>query len=70
MIEYEKILLPISVGGKPMSKEFLISGCIEVPDGLTRDEVTDAFIEFVESKGWFFGGGINEYTPERKNEKD
>ena len=53
-----------------MSKEFLISGCIEVPSGLTRDEVTDAFIEFVESKGWFFGGGIKEYTPERKNEKD
>ena len=53
-----------------MSKEFLISGCIEVPDGLMRDEVTDAFIEFVESKGWFFGGGINEYTPDPKKEKD
>lgn len=45
-----------------MSKEIEIGGCIEVPDEITVDEVGDAFIAFVESKGWFFGGGFREIT--------
>ena len=45
-----------------MSKEIEISGCIEVTDEITVDEVTDAFIDFIESKGWYFGGGFQETT--------
>ena len=26
-------------------------------DGLTQEEFLDAFIEFVENRGWSFGGG-------------
>lgn len=43
-----------------MSKEFEIRGCIAVPPEVTADEFWDAFIDFVESKGWTFGGGISE----------
>ena len=35
-----------------MSKEIEIGGCIEVPDDITADDIHDAFIAFVESKGW------------------
>ncbi|MBQ7817484.1 MAG: hypothetical protein IJ388_01630 [Oscillospiraceae bacterium] len=45
-----------------MSKEIEIRGCIEVTDEITVDEVTDAFIDFIESKGWYFGGGFQEIT--------
>ena len=47
-----------------MSKEIEIGGCIEVPDEITVDEVTDAFIDFIEAKGWYFGGGFQEITDE------
>lgn len=47
-----------------MSKEIEIGGCIEVPNEITIDEVTDAVIEFIESKGWYFGGGFHEITNE------
>jgi hypothetical protein len=43
-----------------MRKEFEINGCIEVQVEITEEEFFDAFIQFVESKGWSFGGGINE----------
>ncbi|MCD8198201.1 MAG: hypothetical protein LUE24_13730 [Lachnospiraceae bacterium] len=43
-----------------MRKVFEINGCVEVPPDVTDDEFTDAFLEFIESKGWFFGGGIKE----------
>ena len=43
-----------------MRKEFEINGCIEVQAEITEDEFSNAFIQFVESKGWSFGGGINE----------
>lgn len=45
-----------------MSKEIEIGGCIEVPNEMTVDEVCDALIAFIESKGWFFGGGFHEVT--------
>ena len=45
-----------------MSKEIEISGCIEVTEEITVDEVTKAFIDFIESKGWYFGGGFQEIT--------
>lgn len=44
-----------------MEKEFEIAGCISgVADDMSCDEFTDIFIEFIESKNWLFGGGINE----------
>lgn len=44
-----------------MEKEFEIEGCISgVPDDMSCDDFIDIFIEFVESKNWLFGGGINE----------
>ena len=33
---------------------------MEVPAEVSYDEFWDSFISFVESKGWSFGGGINE----------
>ena len=47
-----------------MSKEISLSGCVEVQDDVTVDDFYDAFIAFVESKGWFFGGGIYELPAE------
>ena len=43
-----------------MRKEMEINGCIEIPFEMTMDEFTDAFIELIESKGWYFGGGFKE----------
>ena len=43
-----------------MRKEFEINGCIEVQVEITEDEFSNAFIQFVESNGRFFGDGINE----------
>ena len=45
-----------------MRKEIEINGYIEIPPETTMDEFCDAFIEWVESKGWFFGGGHREYV--------
>ena len=43
-----------------MRKEIEINGCVEIPCEVSIDEFTDAFIEWIESKGWHFGGGFNE----------
>lgn len=43
-----------------MRKEMEINGCIEIPPEMTMDDFTDAFLELIESKGWYFGGGFNE----------
>ena len=43
-----------------MRKEFEINGCVEVPEQMTEDEFYNKFIMFIESNGWFFGGGIRE----------
>lgn len=40
------------------AKEIEIIGCINVPEEVGSDEVIDTFIEYVESHGWFFGGGF------------
>ena len=39
--------------------EIKIDGCVEVD--VSYDEFYNDFIEWLESKGWFFGGGIDEY---------
>ena len=43
-----------------MRKEIEINGSIEIPTDMTMDEFTEAFIELIESKGWYFGGGFKE----------
>lgn len=49
-----------------------INGGVARDDGkdLTDDEFLDAFIDFVESKGWHFGGGTitreHDYDPEEE----
>lgn len=43
-----------------MRKEIEINGCIEIPPEMTMDKFCDAFIELIESKGWYFGGGFRE----------
>lgn len=44
-----------------MSHEIEIEGCLTVPDKVNLDDVTNAFLEFVESHGWCYGGGLNEF---------
>ena len=43
-----------------MYKEIEINGCIEIPPEMTMDDFYDTFIELIESKGWYFGGGFRE----------
>lgn len=43
-----------------MIKEIEINGCVEVPAKTTMDEFYSAFLEFMEAKGWYFGGGFRE----------
>ena len=43
-----------------MRKEIEINGCIEIPPEMSSDEFYDIFIAFVESQGWYFGGGMRE----------
>ena len=43
-----------------MVKEIEIQGCIEVSPETDIDVFINEFIGWVESKGWFFGGGFRE----------
>ena len=43
-----------------MAKEFEIHGAVEVPLSLTEDEFNQKLLGFIESQGWWFGGGIRE----------
>ncbi len=45
-------------------KEIEIQGCVEIPPDMTIDEFTNTFIQWIESKGWFFGGGFKEIMDE------
>lgn len=47
-----------------MSKEFRIRGCVEVEEDITIHEFVDEFIAWLESKGWYFGGGFEEVKDE------
>jgi uncharacterized protein YggL (DUF469 family) len=49
-----------------------IEGCIFAINGddLKHDEFLDAFIEFIESKGWSFGGGSSQVDEEGKKIDD
>ena len=43
-------------------KEFEIYGCIETPADVDMDRLSEEFIRWIESKGWYFGGGFREMT--------
>ena len=43
-----------------MRREFEIQGCLEVSAEVDIDLLTEEFIRWVESKGWYFGGGFRE----------
>lgn len=43
-----------------MCKEIEITGCVEIPPEMDMDEFAQAFLSFIESKGWRFGGGFRE----------
>ena len=43
-----------------MRKEIEINGCVEIPCEISADAFTAAFIGWIESNGWHFGGGFNE----------
>jgi hypothetical protein len=48
---------------KPIGIE--INGTIYSNEGnIEEEEFFEAFIEFIESKGWFFGGGISQIDGE------
>lgn len=44
-----------------MSHEIEIQGYLTVPDKISLDNVTDIFLKFIESHGWYYGGGFNEF---------
>ena len=41
-----------------MEKEIEIIGCVEVGEDVTVDTFAKQFIEWIEQKGWSFGGGF------------
>lgn len=51
-------------------KEIEIGGCITVPKEISADAVIDAFMHWVESNGWYFGGGFRELSPEESGYAD
>lgn len=48
-----------------INREIQIEGCVDVGENpISVDEFCDKFIEWIESNGWYFGGGIKPYTEE------
>lgn len=43
-----------------MEHEIEINGCLSVPEDADFDEITNLFLDFVESHGWYYGGGFSE----------
>lgn len=43
-----------------MSHEIELCGCLTIPEDANWDEVADLFLNFVESHGWYYGGGFSE----------
>ena len=44
-----------------MNKEIEIDGCVSIQNDLTHDEFLKKFINFIETNGWYFGGGTRVY---------
>ena len=47
-----------------MSRYIEINGVIELPDNADHDQFQNEFIDFLESKGYYFGGGTQEIDEE------
>lgn len=45
-------------------KIYELDGYVTVPDNTDFDEFIDAFINFIESRGWTYGGGMREANEE------
>lgn len=45
-------------------KNYELDGYVTVPDNTDFDEFTDAFIDFIESKGWTYFGGMRDVNEE------
>ena len=43
-----------------MERYIEIGGCVEIPDDISIDDFGEAFLAFVEARGWHFGGGFRE----------
>ena len=43
------------------TKEIIVDIIMNVPDEVTADEVWDKLVDFSETNGWYFGGGIKAY---------
>lgn len=43
-----------------------LDGCVYAVNGedLLEEDFSDAFIEFIEAKGWYFGGGLTQVDEE------
>ena len=50
--------------------EIEIGGCLTVPADVSKDQVIDAFINWVEANGWYFGGGFRVLSPEESGYAD
>ena len=55
---YEK--LAKQKGEYCMEHEIELHACLTVPEDADYDEILDLFLEFVESHGWYYGGGFSE----------
>lgn len=43
-----------------MAHEVELCGCLTIQDDANFDEITDVFLDFVESHDWYYGGGFYE----------
>lgn len=43
-----------------MAHEIEMCGCLIIPEDADYNEITDLFLEFVESHGWEYGGGFTD----------
>ena len=44
-----------------------IDGIAEIDKDISNQEFTDKFIQWIESNGWYFGGGISNYKEDDEN---
>ena len=44
-----------------MTHEIEIDGCLNVPTTVSLNDVVDEFLAFIENRGWYIGGGFNEF---------
>lgn len=50
-----------------MARFIKIDGILEIQDNINEDEFWEMFIDFIEERHWYFGGGIYEVDEEGNN---